>query len=193
MRQIKPFGYLPKAPCSKTKFGWNTLYILKNCLRIVNLVHNKGNDEKLWVSVIETKKSFLVNQFTKSDECDVNSGLINKQYQKNLTSWLLKTQGISQKYLYPKKHILFILLRGRKYYFKHKRYYWNGNIWNSDENIFVSSFVSCRLLWMDQVSKNNNKILTNKKDFRFYHNLLLSNSDEPSRQDLRVLKQYCWQ
>ena len=27
----------------------------------------------------------------------------------------------------------------------------------------------------------NKKILTNKKDFRFYHNLLLSNSDEPSR------------
>ena len=80
----------------------------------MNLVHNKGNDEKLWVSVIETKKSFLVNQFTKSDECDVNSGLINEQYQKNLTSGLLKTQGISQKYLYPKKHILFILLRGRK-------------------------------------------------------------------------------
>ena len=65
----------------------------------MNLVHNKGNDEKLWVSVIETKKSFLVNQFTKSvkEECDVNSGLINEQYQKRLTSGLLKTEGISHR------------------------------------------------------------------------------------------------
>ena len=33
---------------------------------------------------------------------------------------------------------------------------------------------------MDQVSKNKN-FNYNKQDFRFYHNLLLSNSDEPSR------------
>ena len=72
--------------------------ILTIFLRIVNLVYTYKNDEKLWDIVVETKKIFfedLIKSRKVKYACDMNSGLINKQHQKNLTLELLKTLGIS--------------------------------------------------------------------------------------------------
>ena len=73
--------------------------ILTIFLRIVNLVYTYKNDEKLWDIVVETKKIFfedLIKSRKVKYACDMNSGLIHKQHQKNLTLELLKTLGISQ-------------------------------------------------------------------------------------------------
>ena len=64
----------------------------------MNLVHTYRNDEKLWDSVVETRKIFFENlgKSTKmKNACDMNSGLINKQHQESCTLELLKTLGIS--------------------------------------------------------------------------------------------------
>ena len=63
------------------------------------MVHTYRNDEKLWASVVETRKAFFENLCKPRKmkyACDMNSGLIHKQHQKNLTLELLKTLGISQ-------------------------------------------------------------------------------------------------
>ena len=65
----------------------------------MNLVYTYRNDEKLWDSVVETRKIFFENlgKSTKmKNACDMNSGLINKQHQERWTLELLKTLGISQ-------------------------------------------------------------------------------------------------
>ena len=62
------------------------------------MVHTYRNDEKLWDSVVETRKSFFANlgMITKmKDVCDMNSGLTNKKQQQILTLKLLKTLGIT--------------------------------------------------------------------------------------------------
>ena len=65
----------------------------------MNLVHTYRNDEKLWDSVVETRKIFFENlgkSIKMKNACDMNSGLINEQHQKRFTLELLKTLGISQ-------------------------------------------------------------------------------------------------
>ena len=66
----------------------------------MNLVHNYRNDEKLWDSVVETRKIFLENLGKKTkikDVCDMNLRFLNIKQQQILTLNLLKTLGISQK------------------------------------------------------------------------------------------------
>ena len=64
----------------------------------MNLVHDYRNDEKLWDSVVETRKSFFANldkNTMMKDVCDMNSGLINKKLQQILTSKLLRTLALA--------------------------------------------------------------------------------------------------